>query len=333
MKRKPQEEIENNESDSPACKQSTQRSSLPEKETSCHTNTVDCSSATPLGAVVSGRETLGQTSSGAILPQDPSYIEPSKKPTLEDGGQNLNCITMSGSTTCQATSTGECQRDENQKPDTQEQDLDFDIDIEGLSSLEVIRIKIDFVWKLLFSLESTSSSTNIKPPFPSRKSTPLTDEMFIAWCYAHSRVSYKKKLFEIIEQLRQEEKSLMMDDNNSGSDAESESNDNYSTHSDDSSWRDHLRAKIDSVKRDFIKYRVQNAEAKSSLELPAKYSDMDLDVFLIHCFKSKDYATSQRSQVYAQKKEQIGSRASNTTLEEEIGRLLENLVAEAKKWT
>ncbi|KAF9201366.1 hypothetical protein BGZ49_008381 [Haplosporangium sp. Z 27] len=183
-------------------------------------------------------------------------------------------------------------------------------DFEKLSPSDLLVAKIDLAWRLLFELESNPDDTT-KPP-PPVEISPLTDNIYIAWCNSTTRQSYKQRLYLLLEEHRIEEKEL---------------EEPFQCRESVLEPIRQVRTKIEGIKQFMFDYQAQKSTGERNLpDLPRRYCEMDLDVFMICCLKSRSYVDCRRSKVYVK-----NPHANTKSFEEEIGLLLKALIEKEER--
>ncbi|KAF8937405.1 hypothetical protein EDD21DRAFT_367997 [Dissophora ornata] len=179
---------------------------------------------------------------------------------------------------------------------------------------EYIKTQIENIKKLMFRLERCSSARGAKP-IPPGNPYMVDDDIYIAWCTASNVVEYKRNLFLLIERFQHDEemerRTLRAADRR--------------VHENDiSPCRKHFRAKINAVKQAAFSFYQQRIAGYWRPALPVDPSSMDVDVFLVWCLQSPDYAGCRR---YNRYRSRIYETFRYNSFDAELGCLIATLKA------
>ncbi|KAG0246549.1 hypothetical protein BGX31_001001 [Mortierella sp. GBA43] len=174
------------------------------------------------------------------------------------------------------------------------------------------KAKIQLVMKIMFDMETRQPKLTEKPPPPGDPEKMSDDDIYVLWCAAPNTKWYKQELFKLIEELKAKEetervvrlKAVIVNP----------SSKELSSHA------QHLRAKMDAVKRAAFEFYPLKAEGKTRSVLPRDPDLMDVDIFLVWCLRADEYKECRRADRY------LGCRHTTfTSYEQELGCLLESL--------
>ncbi|KAI8362029.1 hypothetical protein B0O80DRAFT_434917 [Mortierella sp. GBAus27b] len=166
--------------------------------------------------------------------------------------------------------------------------------------------------KIMFDMETRQPKLTEKPPPPGDPEKMSDDDIYVLWCAAPNTKWYKQELFKLIEELKAKEetervvrlKAVIVNP----------SSKELSSHA------QHLRAKMDAVKRAAFEFYPLKAEGKTRSVLPRDPDLMDVDIFLVWCLRADEYKECRRADRY------LGCRHTTfTSYEQELGCLLESL--------